>query len=306
MMNAKNIKLTVILVLLIAASIALTFWKDQGGPNFDSNLFALEDVNPVDRITMQGPQQQLEFKAFSQGFLINDTYTLDQNLLTVLGAVLQQIRVQRPASEINQDELWQQLQQEGTLVSVYAGEQLLKTFWAGGDQKQSYYATPEGEVYLVGIPGYTDYISGLFELDVQEWRSKNIFQSTWRSILSLSFQDLKDPKNDFSIDYQDPFFKIDGVQNMDSNRVVGYLQDLGLLRAISVIDTALSSPPSVRISTTDVNPNRNLDLLLYELDSMFIGQSEERFYLFSPQQIQPFLKNKSYFAKSTGDEAQAP
>ena len=124
--------------------------------------------------------------------------------------------------------------------------------------------------------------------------------------MSLKYQDLKDSQNNFSIDYQDPFFKIDGVQDMDSSRVVGYLQDLGLLRARSVIDTTLSTPPAVRITTTDVNPNRNLDLLLYNMDSVYIGQADDRYYLFSAQQIQPFLRDKSYFTMGTEDSLQAP
>jgi len=295
MMNPKNIKLLVVLLVLVGVSVALTFWKEQGAPALDRNLFAVEDVNPVDRITMIKSDQQLEFKAFSQGFLINDTYTLDQNLLTVLGAVLQQIRVQRPASEKRQEELWQNLQQEGTLVSVYAGDQLLKSFWAGGDQQQSYYATPEGEVFLVGIPGYTDYISGLFALDAEDWRSKNIFQSTWRSILSLNFQNFSTPEDNFQIDYQDPFFTVSDVERMDSSRVVGYLQNLGALRAQSVIDTVISAAPWVRITTTDINPGRNLDLTLYQGDSVIVGKANERYYVFAKQQLQPFIQSSSFF-----------
>ena len=95
----KITKLSALLVVLIAVSIGLSFWEsNQGGSEVEAGLFAIENIDPIDRVVINRAGEVIDCRAFSQGFMINDKFTMDQNLLTVLAAVLQQVRVQRPLS----------------------------------------------------------------------------------------------------------------------------------------------------------------------------------------------------------------
>lgn len=297
----KNIILATVLAVLLGISISLGFWEEGGGSAFDPGLFALEDINQVDRVVMTRGEEVLDFRAFSQGFLINDQYPMDQGLLSVLGAVLQQVRVQRPVSEKLQAGIWEDLQQQGTRVQVYMGEKLLEEFWAGGDalKQTSYFATGQGAVYVVNLPGYTSYVSGLFSMELSGWRTKNVFRNTWRSILSFKLEDNRAAENNLEITYKDPFFGVSGVQKIDSNRVINYLENLGALRAEALIDTSYQGDPWKTLTTEDIDPLKNTSLILFEpgKDSLILGRSQDQYYLFRKQRINPLLQTPGYFER---------
>ncbi len=305
-MTKKNIILSIVLVVFITISVGLGLWQKGPTAQFDSQLFALEDVDQIDRIVMTRGSEVMDCRAFSQGFLINETYPMDQNLMLVLASVLQQVRIQRPLSTEQKPEGWKLLQDKGTFIQVYAGESLLREFWAGGDAalQQSYFAQDQENIYLVNLPGYSSYLGGLFELDISGWRSKNIFQSTWRSILSFSMENLQDPQKNFRIDYRDPFFSVPGIQKLDSNRVINYLQTLGAMRAYQLVDSSPQDDPWLRMTTIDINEKRNVVLTLYHSDSLILGTTAEQAYLFQPQQIAPLIQEVDYFRRQEGSEGQ--
>ena len=207
-MTKENIILAVILALLVTISITISFWKSDSGAQFDTEIFALENIDNVNHIIMTRADEVLDCRANTQGFLINDSYSMDHYRLALLGDVLQKVRVQRPLSESQQAAAWELLQTKGTRLQIYAGEVLLRDFWAGGDseRQQSYFAWGENEIYLVNVPGYTSYLGALFETGLRGWRSKNIFMNTWRSIMSFTMENFEDPQKNFRIEYDDPFF----------------------------------------------------------------------------------------------------
>ena len=230
----RNHVLASILIGLILVSIALGSWnRNDGGTQVDTDLFVIENIDPVDRLIITRGEEVIDCRAFSRGFMINNQFPMDENLLTVLAAVLQQVRVQRPLANNESENIWRQLKENGSHIQIFDGSLELASFWAGGDdQKQnSYFATEEGQVYLVHLPGYSSYLSGLFELPLIDWRSKTIFVNTWRSLLSFNYQDFSSSENDFQISYDDPFFSVSGIQQLDSNRVMNYLQDLASVKS---------------------------------------------------------------------------
>jgi hypothetical protein len=298
----NNLSLALLLLLLVLASLGLTFWeKGSSGPQVDPELFAIENIDPIDRVVITHQGQVIDGRAFSGGFLINDKFAMDGNLLTLLAAVLQQVRVQRPLGGQQQERLWQNIQENGSHVEVYAGEQLLSSFWASGDEakEQSFFATEDGKVYLVNLPGYTSYVSGLFELPLSDWRSRVVFSNTWRSLMSVNFQDFTEPDNDFQITYNDPFFAVSGVQRLDSNHVMNYLQELVNLKAAALVDTSYQGMPWLELTTTDIDPNKNQTLTLYgdSSQSVVLGQSGEQFFTFSRNSIEGLRRNEQYFSR---------
>ncbi len=300
-MTKKNLRLALLLAVLLLISVGLSFWDRQPPVKRHSDIFKLENVEHIDRIVMQKNSQVLDAKAYSGGFLINDSYPMDPQLMTLLATVLQRVNVQRPVAEDRQSVLFDSLKANGTLVELYRGEDKLKSFWAGGDpsQNRSYFSTPDGEVYLVNLPGYTSYLGGLFQLEPHQWRSKNLIQSTWRSLLSFSINKLQQPQSNLSIEYSDPFFKVQGVQQIDSNKVVNYLEGLTGLRALQSVDTSFQGSPWLELKVEDVNPSRNLFLTVYPGDSLLLAKAGKRHYIFRKSQIEQLLKDPEYFSHSS-------
>jgi len=302
MSNSKNIGLAVVLVFLILLSIGLSFW-DRGGntAQVDPDLFAIENLDQVDRIVISGQDRVMDCRASPGGFTINNRYAMDPNMLTLLAAVLQRVKVQRPVAADRQPQVFQDIREQGSHVEVYRGDQLLDSFWAGGDASEniSYFSNEEGDVYIVHLPGYNSYVSELFGLPISRWRSRAVFQNTWRSLLNYSYQDFSEPKNDFQISYQDPFFRDSGVQQMDSNRVMNYLDQVVSLQAASLVDTSYQGMPWAQIATTDIDPGKNQTLTLYgDLSGpAVLGKTNDQFMLFSSNSIEPIIRNSDYFKR---------
>lgn len=300
-MKRSNTSLAIILGILVAISIALGFWDGNGNePTVDTGLFVIENIDQVDRIKIQNGDELIDCQAFSGGFMINDQFPMNQNLLTVLAAVFQQIRVERPLSGQEQQEEKARLMNSGSHVEVYDGEQLLLSFWAGGDslKQNSYFATEEGDVYLVNLPGYASYLSGLFELPLSQWRSRTIFHNTWRSLESFSYQDFTRPQNDFLIKYQDPFFTVSGQQHLDSNKVMHYIQDLVSLNASALVDTTHQGIPWLELSTVDIDPRKSQTLTIYGSQSQptVLGKSGDQYFTFPVSSLEPLMRDSEYFS----------
>ena len=303
MNRSKNISLAVILGLLILTSVGLSYWDKSGSTTkIDSQLFVVDNLDQVDRIVITHQQQVLDCRASTGGFMVNNEFIMDQNMLTLLAAVLQSVRVQRPITGSEQTQLVKDIKESGSHIEIYSGDQLEGSFWAGGDRSEqiSYFVTEEGQAYVVHLPGYNSDVSGLFRQPISSWRSRNVFQNTWRSLLTYDFQDFNNPENDFQISYNDPFFKVSTVQQLDSNNVMNYLQQVVALKATSLIDTTYSGMPWVEISTTDIDPQKNQSLTLYgdETKSTILGKVGEQYMMFTTSSIKHLFQDAKYFEKT--------
>ncbi len=154
----KNQFLAAFLTGLTMVSVALGYWdKESGGARIDADFFAIDEIDQVDRVLISHQGDVLDCRAYSGGFMINEKIPMDESFLNLLAAILQQVKVQRPLTKAESQKIWSQLQGSGRHIQVFAGEQMLASYWAGGDGSKlnSYFATEAGEVYLVHLPGYS-------------------------------------------------------------------------------------------------------------------------------------------------------
>jgi hypothetical protein len=282
--------------------VGLSYWdKGSSGTKVNAKMFVIENIDPIDRVSITRGEEMINFRAFSGGFMVNDQFPMDENLLTLLAAVLQQVRVQRPLSGQLEQSIKERIFETGSYVQIYQGEMILSSFWVGGDESKqsSYFATEEGRVYQVHLPGYTSYVSGLFEIPLKNWRSRNIFSNTWRSLMSFSYQDFAQPENDFQINYKDPFFTVSGVQKLDSNHVMNYIQDLVNLQATALVDTTFQGMPWLEFTTVDIDPQKSQKLTLYGDDSqpLVLGKSGEQYFTFRGSNLNQLRRNSQYFER---------
>jgi hypothetical protein len=305
MQKRKNILLLISFVALSLASVAVYFAiSADTSYDIDTGLFRVEDFQAIDRIVMSNSQRTVELKFLNNRWSVNDRHVADRNLIDVLFATLQQAVPKRPVAERIQDSVSRELEKDGTRVSLYSGNELKKEFLAGGNeqQTQAYFRLIDGSTpYIMVIPGYRVYTSGILELDENGWRDKYIFGFNWQNFKTLKATFPGDPQKDFSIVMKDRAPVVEGVVEADTSRLYTFIDDVSLLAAdefISNADTLKNAQPLIQISIEDI-ASRVYSLAIYpkppqsnQFPGLVQGTDPA---LFDQKKIHPILRSKAYF-----------
>lgn len=305
MQKKKNILLSVSLVILVLACFGVYYFGRHGSGPVDKTLFRVDDITAVDRVVMTGPQGQVELHTAGGRWRVNDTFAADRNLVDVLFATLGQAEPKRSVATRLRDSVSQHLDNQGTRVELYEGDQVEATFIAGGNnaRTEAYFKeTDSGIPYIMVIPGYRVYVSGIFELSPMGWRDRYIFGFNWMNFAGLEASFADDPAAGFSVRRENNAVSIVGMAEADTTRLNDFLDAVSLLSADefteTVPDSILEKEPLMRIVVKDV-ANREYSLQLYDRNGtegpyqgIVDGTSHA---LFDARRIDAILRPKSYF-----------
>ncbi len=281
----KSTRLAIILVGLVAFSLFIALSEKQTHKaSFDTGMFAVADTAGVVAVEIKGATtNRLEKKGNS--WEINDTHVVDPNTIKVLQTILAQVSVKRPVARLNNDAIVQELRNEGHKVTLFFSDGSERQFWAGGDaaKKNAFFADDE-RAYVVAIPGYNNYISGIFELTASQWRDRLLFASTWRTLQSLTI-DYEEQKNDLTIAFEDDFLKVQGVNKLDTTALMDYVQQYAYFQINDYLprgkypryEALTGKSPKATISLRDIDETKNKTLTVYPL------LKGESFYLVTDQ-----------------------
>jgi hypothetical protein len=191
-------------------------------------------------------------------------------MIEVMFATLLQAVPKRPVSAAQQDSVANALREQGTLVTLQASGTTMGEFAAGGNpaKSQAYFVRKDQDVpYVMAIPGYRVYVSGIFELNESGWRDKRIFAFNWRlnfKQMATSFPAGK--ADDFQVSLKDNLLTVQGLPVVDSTRLNQYLNDVSQLAADEYVaanaslDSLSRTPPVMLISVQDVGKTYSLQL----------------------------------------------
>lgn len=307
MQRRKNISLLISLAILTLAS-GFVYWVTKPDRNdvVDKNLFRVDDFEEIDRVEMKSATGQVVLKFADSRWRVNDQYVADRNMVDVLFATLRQAEPKRPVAGSMQDSVSQSLGRNGIQVSLYEGDQLRKEFIAGGNNQktQAYFKEPNESVpYLMSIPGYRVYTSGIFELDENGWRDKYIFTLNWQNSFKSLEASFPDPRNNFTIIMENRLPVIRGMVEADTARLYTFLDDVSLLTAdefVPVNDSLWKGNAIMRIDIRDI-AGRNYSLELYRGASpsaKFPGKVHETdAALFAAGKIEQIVKPRQFFER---------
>lgn len=307
MQERKNKRLLILAGLLLVSS-AVVYWfvQPRDRLNIDVNAFQVEDFKTIDKIILESPSDTVSLAFNGTRWRVNDQYDADGNMINVLFATLQQARPKRSVGS-QRDSIYHHSTEAGVKVSLLNGDGLQKQFFAAGNsaKTQAYFSDPASqEVYVVSIPGYRVYVSGIFEMEEDGWRDKTVFAINWRNFKSLDATFPKTPAENFTVALNNGFFGIKGLDT-DTLKLNAFFDNLFALTA----DEFVASPglkdslggvmPLAQFTVTDVG-NRTYRLALFT-DNMqtnalgIIPASDVA--IFSRGKIQPLLRPKSFFKK---------
>jgi len=234
----------------------------------------------------------------------------DRTMIDVLFATLQQVEPARPVAETLQDSVSSVLDTQGVVVSLFAGDDLQREFIAGGNpgKTQAYFKIPgESECYIMTIPGYRVYASGIFELDENGWRDRLVFNFNWRNFQSLKATHPSSPQHDFEVAMGKEYYEVKGVAVVDTTKLNDFLDAVSLLtvdqyvksETVEGYDSLIRTKPLLDLQISDVS-GKTYTLILYEGGSpqAVLGIIEGvQPAFFDKRKVSGILKSRSWFVK---------
>lgn len=309
MQKKQNIRLLIFFGILIIAAVSVFFLLNTDNRMIvNKDIFRVEDFTKIDKVVLTKEGTPIELKFDGTRWRVNDQLA-DRNMIDVLFATLQQAEPKRPVAESLKDSINAVLEKEGIKVSLFSADELQNEFIAGGNatKSQAYFKDlGERESYVMVIPGYRVYASGVFELDENGWKDKYVFSFNWRNFQTLKATIPGNPKSDFEVAMGKVYFEIKEVASVDTTKLNDFLDAVSLLTVDEYIskvevtgyDSLLRSKPILELHVSDVS-GKSYSLVLYEWGNktsvLGIIQGEQ-LAIFDRRKVTGILKSRNWFA----------
>ncbi len=312
--NKKNIKLLLVLAgLSVLTAFIYLYDGSSNNANFNPSKFMIADTAAVNKVVLKKGGVTNTLTEKSGQWVVNEKYPADPNLGKLVKAVLKLAVVKRKAPKSSMKKISAQLKRDDVLVEVYSGDAIITSFYAGGnDNKTTSYFMEAGEEqpYIMAIPGYSSYISGIFAFDESGWRDKTIFSTFWQVVLSLKVDFPNNAQNSFEMKRENKFLTVGGIKNMDTAKVVNYVRMYEHFTAArfvkpgtsSVYDSLLNGAPiaTITLKDIDLSKSRTLDIFPFvEADNNVLGliKEDNQLVLIQKNKIFGLLQKKEFFEK---------
>ncbi|MBL7834935.1 MAG: DUF4340 domain-containing protein [Cyclobacteriaceae bacterium] len=307
MQQKKNIRLLISLVVLTIITTALIIFFNRDNNAVDKTIFQVADLKSVNKVVLERDSSKVELVLDASGRWRVNGELADPAMVDVLFATVQQAEPKRKISDKLTDSLNALLHHQGVHVLLFHDSEQISDFYAGGNasKTQAYFAKGEDEeVYVMVIPGYRVYTSGIFELDAAGWKDKYVFGFNWQNFKDLKVSFAASPADNFEV-VMDKLPAISGIQ-ADTARLNGFLDNVSLLTVdqyltrdqASVYDSA-RLVPAVELIVSDLS-GKNYSLALFPQPGkqVVFGLIQGKYAaIFDSRKILPLIKNKGWFVK---------
>jgi hypothetical protein len=271
-MTRKNWALAIILIALTAVfGMMLSRKQPVSTLQLDRGLFTVTDTTALDLIVLRQPdglEQRLERR---QGFWqLNGTYAADPSMVRLLMSVLSQVQVRRPVARNQQEEVLRQLEQQGVEVELRGDSN--QRFLVGGREADriSYFARGN-QAYVMELPGYSSYISGIFYLKQSDFRNKMLATLNSMNFQALDVEYPADTAQNVRIRYRNNLLGVEDIIRPDSSVLFQYMmiyEPLEIAGYLSpgedpLYDSLLQTPPLARFRMRTVGNSEGVQLQLY-------------------------------------------
>jgi hypothetical protein len=301
--------LTVSLIVLIVLSAVLFFFgRDESRPEIKRDYFKAKNSEKVDHVTLQSPRGNVDLRFENKHWRVNEKWDADMQMIKLFFATLSQTEVRRPVANNIRDSIAQRLGNVGTHVQLFEDGKVVSDFMAGGNEAKTeswFMKVDEQQPYVVIIPGYRVYVSGIVELEAGGWRNKRIFDFYWGNFKSLRASYMREPTQDFEIELKGAYFGIKNMQKVDTAKLNSYLDAVSLLFATRyvpagkpVADSLAKAQPAARIDIRDI-ADRTYSIELFtprKNDNEVYGKTADgEIVAFSKNAVAEIVRRRDYF-----------
>lgn len=281
--------------------------------------FAVKDTASIDKIYIvdkQGSNVTLERK--ENGWMVNNKLLADPMQINLILETLHSVQVRRPVTKGEREEVVKSMAGEHQKVEVYRGNRLLKSFYVGGttnDAEGTYYLLDGAETpYVVHLRYFRGILNTRFAFRENAFRSRGIFTYDPTEIeqIKVTYNKLPADSN-FTITGKGNYFQVNEVSNVDTNRLVNYVQNFAKVFytelaketfVMSSVDSTLQQLgkyATIEITASDKARSQTLDVYLgsheedkYEVCVMHNPSDTVRVYR---PTLQKLLQNRDYFKR---------
>ncbi len=228
-MRKRNQRLFVIVCLMIVAN--LVFFTSSTGTfsRTEKSVIAVADTSVVAsvKLTRAGAENWLQRNR--EGWTLNKEFETDPGYVRILLAVMNRVAVKRQLGVTQIEELRSRLEADAVFVEL---EDLDRSFYVLGNRTytKTFFLESDLETgYEVEIPGYRDFVGGIFQLTTDQWRDRLIFRGNFRTIDQIEVR--RNDERILKAGLKDGFFAIEGLTSYDTLALVNYLNGFNYLQA---------------------------------------------------------------------------
>ncbi len=306
--------MAVVLVVLMGISGFLFVSSRQGSTSkTNPDLFKVDGAAKIDHVVLKRNDQSITL-SFEEGkWRVNGKWDADAKMIKVLFATVSQVEPRRPVATTIADSVRKIVEQKGVHVSMSETGIEKASFIAGGNVTKTeawFVKDGEGQPFVMTIPGYRVYVSGIFELDESGWRNKRVFDFNWRNFRSLAATYSTEKDQNFEIEMKDGYFGMQNVSEVDTTKLNNYLDAVSLLFATRFLpagqkkpDSLLTARAAATIVVTDIGKHvYTLDLFApRKSDAEIFGRlGNGEIVALEKNDVAEIMRKKDYFFPRNG------
>lgn len=228
-MKKKNLRLFSIAGFLVIVN--LTFFLSSSGTfSREKNYtIAIADTSAVVSVKLTKGESVNTLQREGEGWTLNQEFGTDPGYTRILLAVMNRMAVKRRLGDTQLEDLKNRVESDAVLVEL--AEQG-RSFYVLGNRTytKTYFLEPNLKVgYEVEIPGYRDFVGGIFQLTTDQWRDRLIFRGNFRTIDRIQVK--RNEQTVFNAGLKDSYFQIDGLAAYDTLAFVNFLNGFNYLQA---------------------------------------------------------------------------
>lgn len=275
----RLIAINLVLLAAIGASVALRN-RDVSTLSYDTSPFAIADTSMIDRVTIG--QQELVRKSATRWVLNGDKEANPGRVRSLL-TLLNRVEIKRPVPSSLAGAAADSLEQIGVQVVAFAGDQPLKTMQLGRIEGETVARLNDNpDLFALYIQGYNVDLYQFFSNNESDWRDPRALYTTPRTLQRLEVFYPRSPQNSFRIVSDSLFFTVEGVQQLDNEKLEAYLLQYqafvvkGFLgRPPQIEEMAAKMQPFCIIDVADILPEQTNRLTVFLFPKeQFFGYSE--------------------------------
>lgn len=281
----KTLKLVGILALLSGITLLLLFWNGDNQQEFPE--IHLTSGTEVESIVITN-SETIELAQKSAQWMVNGLYPMDDNLSAILTALFEKIRIKRFVEGSERKEIENLISTNATKILLsFGGGQTSTWVMIGQPEVQKTFLMIDENLFEVNLPGYNSYIAGLFEMPASDWRSRRIFDGTIQSLYKMK---MVNPSDSFSIQFQTPFYQVEGIPDFDTLAFINQLEASANWR----VNRWEANPETAHLQKIltlemeDINPTLNTELVFYQApqtDQFWINRNKNDWATITPSQF---------------------
>ena len=180
-----------LLIFLIMFSTAVILHLTNGKSTFrmGSAGFAVKDIDKISEISMTANDKQITLTRISDGWLVNNEYRADNQLMLKFLRAIGNLGVKSPVPLAGQEAIMELLTESGVEVKIKKRWKTKKLRVLQQENKPTYMVLGNSKSpFLVEVPGLIGEVGEFFDTNESFWREKVIFAYNFDQIADIKVE----------------------------------------------------------------------------------------------------------------------